>query len=98
MPELLPRFETVGHSAQLTRFFLNEFKACAQVEIDRWADKGVTEAFVTHKVSVVCKDDKGRRLGEQKLFKFRTQEVQLAFMTFLQEQRNEFENIPPYKA
>jgi hypothetical protein len=96
MLELLPRFETVGQSALLTRRFLNEVKSCAEVEVDHWADKGVGEAFVTYKVSVICKDENGRRLGGQQFFKFRTSETQLAFMTFLQEQRNEFVNIPPY--
>lgn len=96
MPELLPKFETVGLSAQLTRSFLNDLKSCADAEIERWSDKGVTEAFVTHKVSVILKDENGRRLYGQKLFKFRTEDVQLRFMTYLQTQRNEFQNIPPY--
>ncbi len=98
MPELLRSFDYVGQSARLTRMWLEEFKTCAHVEVERWADKGVTEAFVTHKVSVICKDETGRRLGGQRLFKFRTEDNQLDFMTFLQTERNEFENIPPYEA
>ena len=91
---LLPSFDYVGHSDRLSWHWLNEFEACALVDMDRWADKGVTEAFVTYKVSVICRDEDARRLGGQKLFKFRTENAQLDFMTFLQTRRNEFVNIP----
>lgn len=87
MNKLLPVFDYVGHSDRITRGWLEQFKTCAIAEIDRWADKGVTESFVTHKVSVICKDENGHRLGGQKLFKLRTPEAQLGFMTFLHSER-----------
>ena len=92
---MLPTFDYVGHSDRLTWYWLNQYEACALVEVDRWADKGVTEACVTHKVSVICRDADARRLGGQKLFKFGTEDAQLRFMTFMQTRRNEFVNIPP---
>ena len=89
MNKLLPAFNYVGQSDRLTRLFLNEFKSCAIVEMDRWVSKDVSEAYPTYKVSIIRKDDNGRRIGGQRLFKFRTEEEQLGFMTYLQTERNE---------
>jgi len=84
-----PSFDYVGLSDRPSGFWLDTFKACASVHIEVWSDKRCTEAFVTHKVSVECFEDNGRRINGQKLFKFRTPDAQRSFCAWLDGMRTE---------
>jgi hypothetical protein len=85
--ELEPTFDYVGHSDRVSKYFLRTLRDCAAVQIDLWTDKGVTEAFATHKVSVECFDANGRRIDGQKLFKLGTVDAQIALAAYLNKQR-----------
>ena len=84
---LTPNFDYVNLSDRVTRAWLRQVKECARIEVERWADRGVTEAFVTYKVSVICFDAEGCRIGGQKLFKLRTPEAQFALLRCVLQQR-----------